>query len=51
VTDVNEVSGVDWYNVDSITTLYASHKEWLEMVKAKFHPPASNGPAYPFARR
>ena len=51
VTDVNEVSGVDWYDVDSVTTLYASHKEWLETVKAKFHPPASTGPAYPFARR
>eukprot|EP00966_Prymnesium_polylepis_P053010 1227400-Prymnesium_polylepis.2 len=51
VTDVNEVSGVDWYNVDSVTTLYASHKKWLDMVKAKFHPPASPGPAYPFARR
>ena len=51
VTDVNEVSSVDWYDVDSVTTLYASHKEWLETVKAKFHPPASTGPAYPFARR
>ena len=51
VTDVNEVSGVDWYDVDSITTLYASHNEWLETVKAKFHSPAATGPAYPFARR
>ena len=32
-------------------SLYASHKEWLETVKVKFHPPASTGPAYPFARR
>ena len=51
VTDVNEVSGVGWFDVDSVTTLYASHKEWLEMVKAKFYPLDLTGPAYPFARR
>jgi ADP-ribose pyrophosphatase len=51
VTDVNEVSGVGWYDVDSVTTLYASHKEWLDMVKSKFSPTAATGPAYPFARR
>tara|TARA_B110001452_G_scaffold198693_1_gene168666 strand:+ start:2042 stop:2866 length:825 start_codon:yes stop_codon:yes gene_type:complete len=51
VTDVNEVSGVGWFDVDTVTTLYASHKEWLEMVKAKFYPPVLTGAAYPFARR
>ena len=51
VTDIHEVSGVGWYDVDSVTTLYASHKEWLELVKAKFHSPTSTGAAYPFARR
>ena len=53
VTDVNEVSGVDWYDVDSIDSLYASHKKWLDIVKSSFSlsSRASTGPAYPFARR
>ena len=53
VTDVNEVLGVMWYDVDSVTTLYASHKEWLDIVKRNFglNSRALTGPAYPFARR
>ena len=54
VSDVNEVSSVNWYNVDTIKTLYASHKDWLDIfLKSKFEfaSRSSTGPAYPFARR
>ena len=53
-SDPNEVKNVGWYDVDSVTKMYASHKDWLRLVAAKMSDCAlklRSSPAYPFGRR
>lgn len=50
VSDTDEISDVAWYDVDSVHALYASHKRWLDCVRARLEIP-KKGAAYPFARR
>ena len=56
-SDPHEVKHVDWYDVDSVSKLYASHKDWLTIVATKMQstctPPLHHrsSAAYRFARR
>lgn len=38
-SDSDEVRSVGWYDVDSVTRMYASHKDWLLLVVARMSAP------------
>ena len=35
VADTEEIESAAWYRIDKVETMYASHQEWLDAVKAK----------------
>lgn len=56
-SDPSEVKSVNWYDVDSVSKLYASHKDWLTIVATKMQSTDTpqlrhrSSAAYQFARR
>ena len=36
VTDTEEIKGVSWRDINSIDSMFASHKDWLDIVKGRF---------------
>ena len=44
VKDIHEISGSAWYKAADVTEMYASHKEWLDIVIAWHHNAAARPP-------